>query len=34
LKDDVVLPDLTGSVFDYEEDIVPLEKLLEVVGDE
>jgi hypothetical protein len=34
LKDDVVLPDLTGSVFDYQEDIVPLEKLLEVVGDE
>ena len=34
LKDEVVLPDLAGSVFDYEEDIVPLEKLLEVIGDE
>ncbi len=34
LKDDVVLPDLAGSVFDEVRDIVPLEQLLEVVADE
>lgn len=31
LSKDVVMPDLAGSVFDHEADIVPLEKLLEVL---